>query len=107
MAEEKIIREGYEISVYYKNFTSKIGITDTIVSEILMQPEDEVKKIKSTRNAEIKKEFLYGIYFLSNEYWLKASKTALSDDKVEKIQCTRLLREACKKEIERRILQSF
>lgn len=93
--------EEREVAVHLKTFKSLMNISDEYIGEQLHEKVEVIKKIEKNEDKKIPLEILYKLYWFANKEWLINVEVS-SERKVEKIICTRKLRDACDDEILRR-----
>ena len=103
-ASSKIPQE-WEISLDLNVLLELMNISNEILGEILAENPDIIMSATTQKNCDINENLLYKLYFFANEHWLANwNKETKSQIDVDKVTCTRRLRDACKKEISRRTM---
>ena len=99
------IPQEWEVSFDLKVLKDLMGLTEDLLADIIFEDESTIKKAMGQRNKDIEINLLYKLYFFANEHWLANwNKETKNQIDVDKVTCTRRLRDACKKEISRRTM---
>ena len=105
--ESSRIPQEWEISFDLKVLIDLMKIPEdlfiSIIVDIGFKDVDKIKKAMGQRNKDIDIMLLYVLYYFANNHWLaNSTKEHKSQLDIDKVTCTRRLRDACDKEVKRR-----
>ena len=92
-----------EIGVDLSVLKQLMNISDELLGELLTETPQAIKNACYVTNDKIELNLLYKLYYFANKHWLNNYKNE-NEEAVDKVRCTRRLRDACDKEISRRMI---
>ena len=94
--------EGREIGKYLKSVKTSLKISNKKFSKFIQDEPEVVNGLEKIEDKEIPLNILYQLSWFANLKWRECCQSMLKD-KVENVKKTRDLRDACDREIVRRL----
>lgn len=95
--------EGRDIGKYLKKVKKGLNLTNKYFTTFIQDEPDVIKGLEKISDHEIPLSVLYQLSWFANLKWRESCDNRLSEHKVENVMITRDLRDACDKEIMRRL----
>ena len=92
-----------EIGIDLSVLKQLLKVSDDVLGAILFEDAEIIRKACYQTNDNIDVDLLYKLYYFANKHWLNNYKSILEEDE-DKVRCTRRLRDACDREISRRVV---
>ena len=92
-----------EIGIDLSVLKQLMNVSDDLLGELLSESPKTLRDACYLTNDKIELNLLYKLYYFANKHWLNNYQSVKEEDS-DKVRCTRRLRDACDKEISRRMI---